>query len=101
MEGYKKVVLFQTRQLAKTWQKERGFGNDQLKAFLNVAHLSLSAGIDKKDLQMWFLLGFRQGNDKADEILEVNNFELVYPSKEGALAVRPELWAEGKPISVH
>lgn len=100
-EGYKKVFLFQTRQLAKTWRKENGFGNDQLKAFLNVAHLALSAGVNKKDLQMWFLLGFRQGNKGADQILEDNEFELLYRSTEGGLATQPELWTKGKPCLVH
>ncbi len=100
VEGYKKAVLFQARQLAKTWQQGRGFGKYELDAFLNVSHLALEAGIHQKDMQLWFLWGLRQGSINANQILEDSDFELLYPSTRD-LATLPELWVGDKPCPVH
>lgn len=101
VEGYKKLVLFQTRNLSKSWVQGKGFGKVQLSSFLNATHLALSAQIPKKDLQMWFLLGFRQGNTNADKILEKNKFEIIYSPRNGNLASLPEMLRNGKLCPTH
>lgn len=62
--GYKKLFEFHTRNLIRSWDTT-GFGKDQLNAFLNVAHLAITAGISTKTLQQWFWTGFSQGKEGA------------------------------------
>lgn len=73
--GYKRLIIFQSRYLAKSWKGNNSFGKYQLDSLLNVVHLALEANIKKEFIIEWMQTGFAQ---TASGLLS-HDLKFVYP----------------------